>query len=137
MDCPCRVREEKQIAYSECCEPWHKGFVLGSHAPTALALMRSRYSAYALAKRNDAQGKAMLQYLLSTWHVSSLPSDLEISPTQWVGLDVQQHSEEGDAALVEFVAHFKVNGKAEHLHEISRFFRLDGAWQYLDGDVQA
>lgn len=97
--------------------------------------MRSRYSAYALAKRNDEQGHAMLRYLLGTWHISTAPGDIELGPTQWIGLDVV-HAQEGvDAAIVEFIAYLKVNGKAEKLHEISRFFRVNGAWKYIDGDI--
>src|SRR5437867_3549203 len=40
MKCPCHSGKK----YSECCEPYHQGLP----APTPLALMRSRYAAYAL-----------------------------------------------------------------------------------------
>ena len=30
---------------------------------------------------------------------------------------------------------FKINGKAGHLQETSRFVRQDGHWLYLDGDI--
>jgi SEC-C motif domain protein len=97
--------------------------------------MRSRYSAYALAKRNDQEGHAMLRYLLATWHISTSPGEIELGPTQWMGLEVLYAQEVMDAAVVEFIAHCKVNGKAEKMHEISRFVRVDGAWKYIDGDV--
>jgi SEC-C motif domain protein len=36
---------------------------------------------------------------------------------------------------VEFVARYKVNGRAHRLHEISRFVREAGKWLYVDGDI--
>ena len=37
-------------------------------------------------------------------------------------------------ATVEFVARYKVGGKAERLHELSQFVRLEDHWYYLIGD---
>ena len=34
--------------------------------------------------------------------------------------------------VVEFVARYKIAGRAHRLHEISRFTREDGQWFYLD-----
>ncbi|MBS0554808.1 MAG: hypothetical protein JSS47_20145, partial [Proteobacteria bacterium] len=36
----------------------------------------------------------------------------------------------------EFVARFRVGGRAQRLHETSRFVREDGRWYYVDGDIQ-
>ena len=99
--------------------------------------MRSRYSAYALAQRNDALGHAMLHYLQATWHFSTAPGEIELNPLQWTGLDVLDAQEGLDAAAIEFNAYFKVNGKTEKMNELSRFVRVDGAWKYIDGDVSA
>lgn len=41
-----------------------------------------------------------------------------------------------DHASVEFVARSKLGGRAERLHEISRFVREDGRWFYVDGDLR-
>ena len=41
--CPCYSNK----SYGDCCEPFHKKAL---HAPTAEALMRARYSAYALGE---------------------------------------------------------------------------------------
>ncbi len=146
-DCPCQAREAQPLSYGECCGPWHRGLSEGLHAPTAVALMRSRYSAYALAQRNDALGHAMLNYLQATWHVSTQPGEMELSPLQWTGLEVLDAQEGQDAAAVEFNAYYKVNGKTEKMNELSRFVRVDtglnsttganGAWKYIDGDVGA
>ncbi len=43
----------------------------------------------------------------------------------------------GDAGVVEFVAHHKVNGRAGKLHEVSRFVREDGPWRYVDGETSS
>ena len=37
---------------------------------------------------------------------------------------------------VEFVARYKINGRAFRLHEHSRFVRYRGAWVYVDGDIR-
>lgn len=133
--CPCRLRETAPPPYADCCAPWHQGLGKGVLAPSPLALMRSRYSAYALATHNNPQGHAMLDYLHATWHPSTAPGDLELSPTQWTGLHVLHTQASADAGVVEFVAHFKINGKAEKMHETSRFVREAGQWWYIDGDV--
>jgi SEC-C motif domain protein len=135
--CPCRQRDDAPIAYGQCCQPWHQGWAQSVHATTPEQLMRSRYSAYALATHNNPQGHAMLAYVQATWHHSSAPGDLELSPIQWTGLQVLSADQSLDAGLVEFVAHYKENGKAHKMHEISRFVRSDdGArWLYIDGQV--
>jgi len=91
--------------------------------------MRSRYCAYVLADE---------PYLLKTWHSDTRPQtlDLEQSQQKWLRLKIistelgQANEETG---VVEFVATFKVNGRAEHLRERSRFARQNGQWVYLDG----
>lgn len=94
--------------------------------------MRSRYSAYV---RSDAK------YLLRTWHVSTRPHDLDLDTeraVKWLGLEVlvTEAGGSGDVqGVVEFVARYKVNGKAHRLHEHSRFVKEDGQWFYVDGDI--
>ena len=63
--------------------------------------------------------------------VAPLPDGL-----RWLGLEVRRHEQQdADHALVEFVARSKLGGKAERLHETSRFVREGGRWFYVDGDV--
>jgi SEC-C motif-containing protein len=119
--CPCG----NVAGYARCCGPFHDGAV----APTAEMLMRSRYSAYVL-KRED--------YLLATWHPSTRPAHLKLATQQpattWLGLNVKYHEEDGEHATVEFIARLRYGGgKAQRMHEISRFVRDDGCWYYLDG----
>lgn len=130
INCPC----ESGKAYSECCEIYH----LGAPAPTAEALMRSRYSAYALCNNNPN----LINYLLQTWHPDTRPQSLELdgeNPSKWLGLQIKRHLKiDADNAIVEFVARYKyannLGGKAERLHETSRFKRIENRWYYLDGD---
>jgi SEC-C motif domain protein len=92
--------------------------------------MRSRYTAYTLLRES---------YLLATWHVSTRPVQLglaEDAASKWLGLQVKQHQQQDDShAVVEFIARYKVAGRAHRLHEVSRFVREDGRWFYLDGEV--
>ncbi|HEY4541664.1 MAG TPA: YchJ family metal-binding protein [Noviherbaspirillum sp.] len=116
-NCPCGGAD-----YAQCC-----GRYLESNeaAPDAERLMRSRYSAYVLGK--DV-------YLQQTWHASTRPTgSLTDSTTKWLGLEVRNHHQQGDEAQVEFVARYKVGGRAHRLHERSRFVREEGKWYYVDG----
>lgn len=90
--------------------------------------MRSRYSAYVLGL--DA-------YLLETWHASVRPAALEPADRalRWLGLDVRRHTVlDADHAQVEFVARCKLVGKAQRLHEVSRFVREAGVWYYVGAE---
>lgn len=121
------------MLYVDCCGHWHEALLRGEHAPTPEALMRSRYSAYALAQGRGTGSPLLLEYLMKTWHPSTAPGDLELAPMNWTGLEVLHQEASGDAGVVEFVAHHKVNGRAARLHEVSRFVREGGAWLYVDG----
>ena len=118
--CPCGSGR----TYGECCGLYHDG----ESAPTAEALMRSRYSAYVLQLEH---------YLLETWHASTRPPSLDLAQeeaTRWLGLEIRHHQRTGpDSATVEFVARYKIAGRGFRLHEISRFIREDACWYYVDG----
>jgi len=78
----------------------------------------------------------LTDYLLATWHPGTRPSTLEPNPEglRWLGLDVRHHTvQDTDHATVEFVARSKLGGRAQRLHETSRFVREDGRWFYVDG----
>lgn len=92
--------------------------------------MRSRYCAYVLRCED---------YLLATWHPDTRPARLGLAdeapaPT-WLGLKIVDRRETGPGqAEVEFVARSRVGGgRAQRLHERSRFRQIDGRWYYLDG----
>lgn len=125
--CPCRVGQAETLSYAECCEPWHAGRADGSaQAPTAEALMRSRYSAFVLE---------LADYLLASWHESTRPRTLEFDrQTQWLGLEILQTRSGGEAAqqgVVEFSARYRSAGQVGQQHEKSTFVREAGAWYYV------
>ncbi|MEV7962051.1 YchJ family protein [Oerskovia paurometabola] len=132
--CPCLSGE----TYGACCGRYHRGLVAGGAdsvtAPTAEALMRSRYAAFAVG---DAD------YLLATWHPSTRPADLDLDDdVTWRRLDVVATSAGGPldrTGVVEFVAHYRSDETRERgsLHEISSFVREGGRWYYLDGEAPA
>lgn len=122
--CPCGLPH----SYEDCCGRYIGG---GIPAPSAEALMRSRYTAYTLAQE---------PYLLATWHPDTRPAalglDTEPRP-KWLGLEVRRHRQTDDNhAEVEFIARYKIGGRAFRMHEISRFAREEGRWCYLDGEVR-
>lgn len=133
LPCPCRSRDSTSVSYLHCCGHWHAGLAGGEHAPTPEALMRSRYSAYALAQGRGTGSPSLVDYLMKTWHPSTAPGELELGPLNWTGLEVLREEASGDAGVVEFIAHHRINGRAARLHEVSRFVREAGAWLYIDG----
>ena len=91
--------------------------------------MRSRYSAFVLD---------LGDYLLATWHPRTRPAAVDAKPVglKWLGLEVRRREpQDADHASVEFVARSKLGGRAQRLHETSRFVREDGRWLYLDGGL--
>ena len=129
--CPCgRVggqgKSSKPLAYGNCCGRWLEGAAL---PPDAEALMRSRYSAFALERA---------AYLLQSWAASHRPASIEFDPgVKWLGLEIRLHRRTDEAsAEVEFVARQKpLTGPAVRLHERSRFVCEDDRWLYVDGDA--
>lgn len=93
--------------------------------------MRSRYTAYTLLRED---------YVLSTWHGTTRPEKpglAEEAPSKWLGLQVKRHEQkDADHARVEFVARYKISGRAFRLHEVSSFVREDGRWFYVDGEIE-
>jgi SEC-C motif domain protein len=122
-DCPCGSGRP----LAACCGAYHAGALPAD----AEALMRSRYSAYVLGNEN---------YLLATWHPDTRPESLDLDrepPTKWLGLAIKRHEATGAGqALVEFVARYKIGGRAHRLWETSRFALEQGRWWYVDGNCR-
>jgi SEC-C motif domain protein len=121
MKCPCHSGK----LYAECCAPYHQGTL----APTAVALMRSRYSAYALSNAN---------YIIATTHPNHPDSALPLSKrkkqikdfcrnTTFKGLDILEVTEN----TVTFRAHLTQKGHDVSFTEKSAFEELNGRWLYL------
>ena len=127
--CPCG----SGLTYSACCGRFHRG---EETAPTAEALMRSRYCAFV---RQDAV------YLLRTLHPAHRETnELEnirnsFDGIHWEGLSILSRKEglPGDTrGEVEFVARYRANGKAGRLHENSLFVKTQEQWFYTTGEIR-
>ncbi|MEU6020316.1 YchJ family protein [Micromonospora sp. NPDC048871] len=120
--CPCG----QGLPYGDCCGRLHRG---AAQAPTAEALMRSRYAAFAVGDPD---------YLRHSWHSSTRPARLILDPGQrWTGLEIVGTEQGGlfdSTGTVEFRAHYRDNAGAATMTERSRFVREDGRWVYLDVD---
>ncbi|WP_079142599.1 YchJ family protein [Streptomyces sp. LUP30] len=117
--CPCGLPS----SYEACCGRCHADG--GMAAPTAEALMRSRYSAFV---------RGNVPYLLRTWHPRTRPERLELDPgMRWTGLEILATSD-GTAFHTSGVVEFRASYRGGTLHERSRFERVGGAWMYVDGE---
>ncbi|WP_343037956.1 YchJ family protein [Arthrobacter wenxiniae] len=123
MRCPCNSGDTLQ----GCCgrfldEPADTAF-----PPTAEALMRSRYTAF-------ATGNA--PYLLRTWHPATRPAGLALDPDQhWYRLDILETVRGGpwdNDGTVSFEARYRQQGTGGRLTETSRFVRQGRQWLYVD-----
>jgi len=131
--CPCGRQNGRHqpLGWGACCGRYVDHWAT-QPAPDAESLMRSRYSAF-VHQRAD--------YLLATWAAAQRPGALDLeADAKWLGLDVRSHRLSGEnQAEVEFVARWRVAGRAVRLHERSRFERRADAqgvprWWYVDGD---
>ena len=118
--CPCQSGR----SYAACCRPFH----LGEAVPqTVEALMRSRYSAFALH---------LTDYIWSTWHPDYRPTlhDLRADHgVQWRRLEVLGADEGPSHGVVEFRAYWRTRTDRGVVHERSSFVKEDGLWYYTVG----
>ena len=126
--CPCGSGR----AYEECCEPYIEG---REAAPTAEALMRSRYTAHALRK---------FDYLNETVHPDLRDENDHAEMQQWseagewTGLEIfstKKGTEDDETGEVSFEARYAVKGMPQSMREDAFFRREDGRWYYTDGTV--
>lgn len=122
--CPCG----SQITYENCC-----GLYLEEKQvpQTPEKLMRSRYTAYSLAKidyiKKTMKGKALIGFN----EVEALQWAQNVT---WVGLEIIQAkpAEEG-IGFVEFIASFNEEDKLKKIQERSEFHQENGVWFYVSG----
>ena len=125
--CPCC----SGLKAENCCAPYHTG----QTAPTALALMRSRYAAFVLGNG---------QYLSDTLSTEQR-ADFDIQEfiesakgTKWLGLEIRKvrdGAESDDTGTVEFVARYQTGGETMVHHELAQFAREDGKWVFADCEM--
>lgn len=118
--CPCGSGKNLDV----CCGP----LIGGTPAPTAEALMRSRYSAFVLGETG------FLAATLSTemrTDFDQIEAEKTSKDTKWLGLEVRAVSGGGkkdDHGTVEFVARFRINNQQRIHHELAEFTRENGRW---------
>ena len=126
--CPCG----SDRSLESCCGP----YLLGERpAPTAEALMRSRYSAFVTGNVDHLERTLLPETRgdFDRTHITEWANNSE-----WTSLEV--HATEAGLpsdtdGVVEFVARFRMAGREHVHHEISRFTQRDGHWFYVDGDM--
>jgi SEC-C motif-containing protein len=126
--CPCG----SGLDYSGCCEPYITG---AKDAPTAEALMRSRYSAYA---------EHAVDYIVSTCDREGRDA-IDVRQTRnwsersrWLGLkilEVDKGGPQDQEGIVEFEASYEQDGLRDIHHERAKFKKKDGKWFYEEGDI--
>ena len=128
MNCPCGSGD-LELA---CCGP----LIDGVPAPTALALMRSRYTAFV---------RSAIDYLIDTHHASTRRTADRAAiaawsrDTTWLGLEIiatERGGEDDTDGIVEFTARGTTKGAPFAQRERSRFRREDGRWYYVDGTIK-
>jgi SEC-C motif-containing protein len=120
------------LEYSVCCQPY---LDRKAKAPTAEALMRSRYVAFTLAD---------IDYVEKTTDPSARESfdhdgTMEWAKnSEWLGLKIMSTEKgmKGDTVgEVEFIASYNYDGTPREHHERSQFKKRDGEWFFLDGKL--
>lgn len=119
--CPCGSGR----AFDLCCGP----ILAGEPAPSAEALMRSRYTAFV---RHDIDH---IERSCAPETRAGFSRDDAVRVAQeceWGPLTVMKAEENGDDGMVEFFLTFRRDGEEWPVHERSRFRRVDGRWLYVD-----
>jgi len=123
--CPCHSGKP----YPDCCEPFHAQKKLPG---SAVELMRSRYSAYALG---------LVKYVIETTHPTNslfLQPSKKIAEdilhfslnTEFYGLEILEFIDGPSEAFVTFRAGLKQNSVDVSFVEKSRFIKDKGRWIY-------
>ena len=127
MTCVCGKGESTET----CCGPILDGT---KPAPTAEALMRARYAAYALGK---------VDFLFTSLHpdeagsVDRKSTEAWSKSAKWNGLEIVEtvDGKEGDkTGIVEFIARYSIKDQDMQHHERATFEKHSGQWRYKDGD---
>ena len=127
----CRCESGK--SYAECCQPCHEG----KPAASALGLMRSRYSAYALG---------LVDYIVKTTHPEHPDAKRPVEvrrkeikefcqTTVFKGLQILEAKEVDSKGVVKFTVFLVMDGKDFFYTEKSTFEKVNGQWLYLKGEL--
>ena len=126
--CPCN----SGLSYSECCEPYISG---AKNAPTAEALMRSRYTAYV---------EHAIDYIVDTC-TQDEKDRIDVRQTRtwsekskWLGLKILSAEKGGPddtEGSVEFEALYEMDGLSDTHHEKAKFKKKGSRWLYEEGTI--
>lgn len=125
LPCPCGSK----LNLATCCLPYIEG---KQQAPTAEALMRSRYTAHALVATD---------YLWNTWspatRIRSTKTEIEdwANSCEWLGLQIvstQAGQVQDYDGVVSFIAIYRQNNQLKQHKEISIFEKVGSQWFYRD-----
>ncbi|BDS11697.1 YchJ family protein [Aureispira anguillae] len=128
--CPCSSKKN----YMDCCGAFIEGL---AQAPTAEALMRSRYTAHV---------KLAIDYIMDTVHPinreKSNRKTIESWAEQanWMRLEIVQTTkgkEEDEIGTVLFKAHYKYGNQLKTHFEDSFFRKENGRWYFVEGKEPA
>jgi len=118
--CPCGSKHH----FDECCGP----IIAGAPAPSAEALVRSRYTAFATHA---------LDHVART-HAPEVRDDFNRAEAErlaeqceWLGLEIRRATETGDTAEIEFVVRFRRDRQDLARATVSNFRRDNGQWLYV------
>lgn len=125
--CPCGSRQD----FGVCCGP----LIAGERAPTAEALMRSRYTAFTKGDLDYVE-KTCTENALLTFNRVDMETSL--TGTDWAGLEILDTlgGQEGDAeGTVKFSFRYRHGGRDFSQLEIAKFQIVDGEWRYDESEV--
>ena len=126
-DCPCGSKS----LLEECCG----AIIAGAPAPTAEALMRSRYTAFTLNNFDHIENTHAPE-IRKEFNRSAAESVAKNS--KWLGLEIREVIAGGvadETGTVEFVTHFLRDGNNFNHHELASFRKEKGNWVYVDGKM--
>lgn len=124
--CPCNSQKE----YPNCCAPYLEG---KQAAPTAEALMRSRYTAHV---------KAEIDYIIDTVHPDHRAKSDRKTIESWAKeavwerleiISTEKGLEKDSIGRVVFKAHYKYNNILKIHAENSLFKKEEGRWYFVEG----
>lgn len=124
--CPCG----SDRSFDDCCAPFLSGAAV---APTAEALMRSRYTAYT---KGDVEYVERTHLPATRDGFDRASAERWMSGSDWLGLTIcgtEAGGPDDDAGVVEFECRYRMDGAIHTHREISRFVRVEGAWFFEDG----
>jgi len=117
--CPCNSGEK----YDLCCRIIHQD---QQKAELPKQLMRARYSAYVLCKKD---------FILGSWAFETRPEQLTLeSETRWFSLEIvdsEPVSAQSTSAHVSFIAKYIEDKTVFNLEEQSTFIKRSNCWFYL------